>query len=694
MDLPVDSGTVYEEFDWSVILDRIDKLLPGFDLRSIYIQNEATHEFQMVESRGFPNTGFASRLGFKHSDQIKPLFDSGVALLLPNVSFFKDHPFDRQAIHLFRFASGGNLPASSVFFPIQILERHFKALVILDRFRPGAINPEKAQALYHELVSHITQLLETRTTGQVTPEEPLKALYTVVSSENLNPDPSEIIENALNQLAYLVAFDQVHIWQDTQSHPLEIHQAGVSIHQIHFSRSIRSFVERGELVEDNDPRLPKELILTTEPSPARLFVPLRLKPEMTLIIALIRNDPPSFTGQDLLQANLFLRFFHASLPSNLHEISTNNVQEEYSDQSKQKARQTAIIEAMFDGVLVTDSVNKIQYLNTALYRLTSLENKPEKHTIESFGSQFGDDLDQWKDHILTWSLTGEFADPKPIFSDHIELKNGRVLSIHLSPIILGNEFLGTVSIFRDVTYEFAFDRLKTDFITSISHELRTPLTSISGYIDLLLMGVAGSLNESQESYMRTIKENSFRLNNLINDLLELTTIESGNFQMRVLAFDLIAVAREIARKIETKNENKSKKVRVTFDHPSDLPLVLANPDRSRQIIENLINNACAYSAEDGFVNVSIAQTDGFLQVSVHNQHVFVPPEHKTVIFDKFYKGDDPSIQILQGSGLGLPIIKQLVELQQGKIWVSNDQDLPGSTFIFTLPIWDGTESDG
>ena len=693
MDLTVGSGSVFEEFDWVAILDRIDKLLPGFDLRSIYCMNETSQEFQMCASRGFPNTGFASRLGFKNSEQIQPLFEAGDVLLLPNVSFFKDHPFDRQAFHLFRFASGGNLPASSVFFPIQIPEGHLKTLVILDRFRQGTINQEKAQALYQELVSSISQLLENSNSGQLSPEEPLKALYSVVSTENLNPDPSEVIENAFNQLAYLVAFDQAHIWQDTQSSPLNIAQAGVSLNQIHFSRSIRSFIERGEMVEENDPRLPKELILAAESSASRLFAPLQLNPETTLIICLVRNNPPPFSEQDQLQTRLFLRYFHAALPSDLAP-SPANAQEEYSDQSKQKARQTAIIEAMFDGVLVTDSVNKIQYLNSALYQLTSLDNKPEQHTIESFSSQFGDNLDQWKDHILTWSLTGKFEDPKPIFSDHIELKNGRVLSIHLSPIILGEEFLGTVSIFRDVTYEFAFDRLKTDFITSISHELRTPLTSISGYIDLLLMGVAGSLNESQESYMRTIKENSFRLNNLINDLLELTTIESGNFQMRVQAFDLISVARETARKIEIKNENKAKKVRVTFDHPSDLPLVLANPDRSRQIIENLINNACAYSAEDGFVNVSITQTEGFLQVSVHNQHVFVPPEHNTVIFDKFYKGDDPSIQILQGSGLGLPIIKQLVELQQGKIWVSNDHDLPGSTFTFTLPIWDGTESDG
>lgn len=170
MDLTVDSGSVFEEFDWVAILDRIDKLLPGFDLRSIYCMNETSQEFQMCASRGFPNTGFASRLGFKNSEQIQPLFEAGDVLLLPNVSFFKDHPFDRQAFHLFRFASGGNLPASSVFFPIQIPEGHLKTLVILDRFRQGTINQEKAQALYQELVSSISQLLENSNSGQLSPE--------------------------------------------------------------------------------------------------------------------------------------------------------------------------------------------------------------------------------------------------------------------------------------------------------------------------------------------------------------------------------------------------------------------------------------------------------------------------------------------------------------------------------------------
>lgn len=689
-----DSDSIYQNFDWSAIFDRIDKILPGFDLRSIYRFTDLKQEFQVVASRGFPNPSFASRLGFKLNQQLLLLFESKEALILPNVNFFKDHPFDRQTIHLYRFASGGSLPTSSIFLPFSINDNEPKLLIILDRFHKSSINPEKVQGLYREISSIVSQILDTSNAEHGVPEEPLRALRSVISSKSDYFTLADTLEDVLNKLSYLIMFDQAQIWQDSRAEISSNNiQADIKINTIHFSRSIRSFIDQKNPLSESDPELPKELSLLGENASRQLFIPLQLIPESSSILALTRISAEPFSTQDLLQAALFSEFFHSSrqLDPNMAQMSE---QIGDSDRFKQQARQTAVTEAMSDGVLVTDAINKIQYVNSALYFLTGIEGKSEQHTIESFSSQFGNDLGPWKDHILTWSLTKIFIDPNPSFSDHIELKNGRVLSIHLSPIIMDAEFLGTVSIFRDVTYEFAFDRLKTDFITSISHELRTPLTSISGYIDLMLMGVAGSLNDPQQSYMRTIKDNSFRLNNLINDLLELTTIEAGNFQLRVQSFDLVSLAREIARKIESKQENRAKNIQVTFDHPADLPFVHANQDRTRQIIENLINNACIYSSEDGTVNVSITPADDFLRVSVHNQNIVIPPEHEVVIFDKFYKGDDPSVQILQGSGLGLPILKQLVELQMGKIWVTNDQELPGSTFTFTLPVWIGKENDG
>lgn len=679
------------DLDWSTILDHLDRALPGYELRAVYCQTDQKGPFQMVSNRGFTNPSFASRLGFELNETWSALFETASPLILRDVQFFKDHPFDRQGFHLFRFASGGKLPVSSIFLPVVHTDTLSRALIILDAYESKRTDNGSIEKCLTDIQNSVNEQVSLSAPIIATPEEPLRAINSVLNSDLDQENIEELLIEVSNKLGYLIEFDQIHVWYDPKEPIVStnaMEKAEVKVSALVFGRSIRNFIERGVPLTDHDPRLPKELSLLADQYAHQLIVPLRPQNNSALLIALQKHQGDPFTEADTLQADLFAKFFHASTGKREEKSET-------TDQSKQQARNAAVIEAMFDGAMITDAVNKIQFINSALRDMLSLEKQADHElTIESFSARFGQDLDEWKDHILTWSLNAQFEDAKPNFTGQIELKNGRVLLLHSSPIVMDSAFLGTVSIFRDVTYEVAFDRLKTDFITSISHELRTPLTSISGYIDLMLMGAAGELADEQRGFMGIIKNNSSKLSNLINDLLELTTIEAGNYQLRAQPFDLVAVARETARRVEKKPENAAKNLKVVFEHVPNLPLVFANQDRAIQIIDNLITNACMYSAKDGLVNVKLQETEEYLRVSVHNQNVVVPPEHEAIIFDKFYRGDDPSVQILQGSGLGLPIIKQLVELQQGKIWVSNDQHDPGSTFVFTLPIWNEEAMDG
>ncbi len=109
--------------------------------------------------------------------------------------------------------------------------------------------------------------------------------------------------------------------------------------------------------------------------------------------------------------------------------------------------------------------------------------------------------------------------PVDTFAEQLDLENGRIILVHLAPVILQNDFLGTVSIFRDITHEVEVDRLKSEFVATVSHELRTPMTSIRGYVDILLMGAAGAVNENQAHFFNIVKNNTERLNILVNDLL-------------------------------------------------------------------------------------------------------------------------------------------------------------------------------
>src|SRR3990172_8873084 len=126
--------------------------------------------------------------------------------------------------------------------------------------------------------------------------------------------------------------------------------------------------------------------------------------------------------------------------------------------------------------------------------------------------------------IRNWSEGSIAYETGETFAEQLDLENGRVVLVHLAPVILQNDFLGTVSIFRDITHEVEVDRLKSEFVATVSHELRTPMTSIKGYVEILLMGAAGKLTDQQSHFLEVVKQNTERLAILVNDLLDVSRI--------------------------------------------------------------------------------------------------------------------------------------------------------------------------
>ncbi|MGE5776294.1 MAG: GAF domain-containing protein, partial [Chloroflexota bacterium] len=181
------------------------------------------------------------------------------------------------------------------------------------------------------------------------------------------------------------------------------------------------------------------------------------------------------------------------------------------------SRSQAILEAVADGVLVTGSNNRITFLNKSAAHILNLE--PDNvigQALDVFGGLFGKSAGSWMETIRNWSQGPIAYETADTFAEQLDLENGRVVLVHLAPVILQNDFLGTVSIFRDITHEVEVDRLKSEFVATVSHELRTPMTSIRGYVDVLLMGAAGAVNENQAHFLSIIKNNTERLNILVN----------------------------------------------------------------------------------------------------------------------------------------------------------------------------------
>jgi signal transduction histidine kinase len=228
------------------------------------------------------------------------------------------------------------------------------------------------------------------------------------------------------------------------------------------------------------------------------------------------------------------------------------------------------------------------------------------------------------------------------------------------------------------------DRLKSDFVANVSHELRTPLTAIKGAVDLVLREMAGPLTEKQRHYLKRVGSNTQYLGGLINDLLDLSKIESGKSEVKSNRVSLDGLVHEVVETLRPVATEKEIALDATISAPSIL--VWADRDKINQVLMNLIGNAIKFTPAQGRVAVSVAK-DGkkSVQVSVSDSGPGIPPDEKEMIFDKFYQIAQMGDVKPKGTGLGLAICKALVELHGGRIWVESQAN-SGSIFYFTLPL--------
>ena len=225
------------------------------------------------------------------------------------------------------------------------------------------------------------------------------------------------------------------------------------------------------------------------------------------------------------------------------------------------------------------------------------------------------------------------------------------------------------------------NRLKSEFIASVSHELRTPLHTIIGFAELLGEEGVGSLNEKQRRFIHHIQTDSEHLLGLINDVLDLSRFEAGGLVVRTETLSLQTAITEAVNAIRP--QASGKQVVVREDRIPNASVV-ADPLRMRQILYNLLSNGVKFTDPGGEVVVTAAEDEDFVQITVADTGLGISSEECGRIFDKFYQVGYTTMGVRQGTGLGLTICKQLVEIQSGRIWVESEPR-KGSRFHFTLP---------
>ncbi|MFH0854917.1 MAG: ATP-binding protein [Candidatus Omnitrophota bacterium] len=224
---------------------------------------------------------------------------------------------------------------------------------------------------------------------------------------------------------------------------------------------------------------------------------------------------------------------------------------------------------------------------------------------------------------------------------------------------------------------------KTSFVSSVSHELRTPLTSIKGYAAIMLAGKLGDLPPDVRQRLEKINRHSDELVHMVNELLDISRIESGRVTMRAEICNL----KEIADKTDDllSGQLKERKLHLTAEINPEANLVLADRTQIERVFINLVGNAMKFTPPGGAITIKSRKADNMAEVSVTDTGCGIPEEAHNVIFDEFYRVDNAINQEVKGTGLGLALVKHIVEAHGGRIWVKSPPG-SGATFSFTLPI--------
>lgn len=254
----------------------------------------------------------------------------------------------------------------------------------------------------------------------------------------------------------------------------------------------------------------------------------------------------------------------------------------------------------------------------------------------------------------------------------------------------------TVLAARDITVEKQLqwerqrlEELKSNFVANTSHELRTPLASVMGYTELLLSGGAGDLNPLQREFIQTVYESSERLHWLIDDILDVSRMESVSMDLEQARVDVPELIRGVVERLRPKADQQ--RIRVEMHLPAGLPTVLGDPRRLEQVFGNLLSNAIKYTPEGGRATLAAARRGRWLEVMVSDTGVGIAPEDLPHMFERFHRGRHAINESIGGTGLGLYISKSVIEAHHGRIEVES-QVGRGSRFRVLLPI-PGEESD-
>lgn len=349
----------------------------------------------------------------------------------------------------------------------------------------------------------------------------------------------------------------------------------------------------------------------------------------------------------------------------------------------QQAQADALFASIGEGAITTDEEGKINRVNqVALDQL----GRTKKELLGAWmpGTIIALDnqarvIEPFERPITKAFLTGKAISQKAWY----QRSDGSTfpVAITVSPIMLGGRPIGAVEVFRNITKEQEIDRMKTEFIYLASHQLRTPLSAVKTYAHMLDEGYRGPLTAEQSEFMNIILVSLNRMNDIISTLLNVSRMEAGKMTVTPSPVSLTDLLGATVKELEPTLESKGIKLKQKFEN--NLP-ILTDAVLVREVVVNLLSNAIKYTPKHGNITISLEHKAKAQVVSVKDTGYGIPKAAQAKLFTKFYRAPNVIDKTESGTGLGLYLVKGIVEVLRGKIWFKS-QEGKGTTFYFSIP---------
>lgn len=353
---------------------------------------------------------------------------------------------------------------------------------------------------------------------------------------------------------------------------------------------------------------------------------------------------------------------------------------------QENVRDEAIFSSIGEGMIVLDQDFLIVMLNQATIDFFHLK---DRHVI---GKNFYDHIHLWNDskkriprgHDL---ISKSYHTKKIQTSNQLSLgttpESVIPVNLTISPIILYEKVVGGVLTFRDITREKEVDRMKTEFISLASHQLRTPLTAMKWFLEMLQSGDIGPLSDEQKNYIKNIQDSNEKEIALVNSLLNISRIESGRIIIDPIPTQINSLIEEVVSLQKVPSDAKKLAVSLALD--DTLPEIPLDAKLMREIITNLLTNAIKYTPENGTITIKTTQNEKNIMLSVSDTGYGIPENEQKRIFERFFRASNITKVVTDGSGLGLYLVKKILDASGGTIELESKENT-GTTFTITLPI--------